>query len=141
MSRRPGVWLAGVNAREGIRTASLLTVAAAKKERQPAPYYRGAQLVAALSPILAGSLKDRLGMEFVFYYAAILIAISALILIIRPSPGPRLEPPSPQVGQPGKEKYRTTTSPRCSSRENELPTPVLTMKSGAIYPLGWAIED
>jgi MFS family permease len=39
------------------------------------------QVIAAFSPLLAGALKDRLGIEFVFYYAAIVVALSALVLV------------------------------------------------------------
>ena len=42
------------------------------------------QVFAAFSPLVAGALKDWLGIEFVFYYAAILVAFSAFLLFACP---------------------------------------------------------
>jgi len=42
------------------------------------------QIVAAFSPLFAGVLKDRLGTEFVFYYAAAIVGLSALVVAATP---------------------------------------------------------
>ncbi len=42
------------------------------------------QVFAAFSPLVAGALNDWLGIEFVFYYAAIIVAFSALLLLASP---------------------------------------------------------
>ena len=40
------------------------------------------QLVAAFSPLFAGTLLDWLGIRFVFYYAGVVVALAALALVI-----------------------------------------------------------
>jgi MFS family permease len=42
------------------------------------------QAIAAVSPLVAGFIKDGLGIEFVFYYAALVIALAALVLFAIP---------------------------------------------------------
>ena len=42
------------------------------------------QAIAAVSPLIAGFFKDALGIEFVFYYAALVIALAALVLVAIP---------------------------------------------------------
>ena len=44
------------------------------------------QAIAAVSPLIAGFFKDALGIEFVFYYAALVIALAALVLFAIPLP-------------------------------------------------------
>jgi predicted MFS family arabinose efflux permease len=50
--------------------------------------FGSSQLLVALSPMAAGALKDWLGVQFVFYYAAIVLACAALILVTSPLPRP-----------------------------------------------------
>jgi MFS family permease len=52
------------------------------------------QPIIAVSSILAGAMKDWLGVEFVFYYATVVVALSALILVISPMPKPGAPAPT-----------------------------------------------
>jgi hypothetical protein len=49
------------------------------------------QAIAAVSPLIAGLFKDWLGIEFVFYYAAAVIALAALVLFAVPLPTDRTQ--------------------------------------------------
>jgi hypothetical protein len=52
------------------------------------------QPVVAFSPLIAGAMKDWLDINFVFYYAAILVALSAVVLATSPLPRPATPAPA-----------------------------------------------
>jgi MFS family permease len=89
----PGIGLSLVIAAMGIFSYSLNQILRAAvldlapKGAEATSYgltFGSTQAIAAVSPLIAGFLKDRLGIEFVFYYAAAVIALAALVLFAMP---------------------------------------------------------
>jgi MFS family permease len=99
----PGLFLTLVIAAMGLFSYSLNQVLRAAvldlapKGAEATSYgliFGSAQLFAAASPLLAGALYDWQGIQAVFYYAATVVALSALVLAIGPTPGRRAPSPA-----------------------------------------------